>query len=1118
MSFRSLLSKELGRRELLTGNEAIVRGAIEAGVGLVSGYPGTPASEVGDTFRELASELGISFEYSVNEKVALELAFGASLTGCRSLVSMKHLGLSYASDPLSTIPYIGVVGGMVIVSAADPGCLTSPNEQDQRHLGRMMGIPTLDPSSPEEAREMTVWAFELSERSCLPVLLRTTTRVCHTRAPVVLGEVRGRGPDPVFRRDPQRFVPTPVNARRMRQELSLRLDVACDLATRSPFNPRTGGTGRRGVIATGAARASTRSALARAGTATPLLELGTLHPLPHELILPFLRSLDSLLVVEELTPYLEDSLLAMAHHHEVPVKIHGKRDGKMPWPFELSPEEVEARVRAHLELPAVSPTPIPLARVEAPPRPPWLCAGCPHRNTFFATTSVFGSDRVYVNDIGCYTLGASAPHEAGDVLLAMGSSLPLAAGISRATKRRVVAFMGDSTFFHSGMPPLLDCVAQDDDVVLVVMDNRVTAMTGLQPSPTSDQAAGRIAAVARALGATDVTEVRAHELEAMIRALERVRDKRGFSVIVSEGPCALLGKSQATHPGAPRVNESRCHTCGMAETGLHCGLAPARSVQQRLVSRRAMSSSAEVPRTSPCSLECPLGICIPAYVGAIAAGDPERALAAVELRAALPSVCSHLCHRPCEDACIADGRAIAINELKRYLTESSIPRPRLREAPKDARRVAVVGGGPAGLAAARELARRGYATTVFDAHDRPGGMLAHAIPELRLPRHVLERDLDAVFAEGVRFEGGVRFGRDLSWADLRQREFEALVLALGAEQSVRPVIPGSDLPRVDDALEFLRKEPHELAAASGVGGVEVGARLRSAPYSARALDGESVLVLGGGDVAFDVARVAKRRGAASALLVFPEPEDQLGAAPDAVLAAQREGIGLMSGHVITAIEGRGTSLVAMVCAVDELARGPEGPSFRILSHTGSPRVVDRVVFAIGQRPVLSGLPEGVVLAGRVMADEFGRTSAAGVFVAGDFESGPSTVTQAMASGVRTAAAVDEFLSQGRAVAPPAAPPRRVRLPHSARRKEPREPERGVLQEVLPYSPAEAVEEASRCLLCGLCANCNACTELFGCPAIERAEPGSRPRIAAESCTSCGACLEVCPNQAIGWPS
>jgi pyruvate/2-oxoacid:ferredoxin oxidoreductase beta subunit len=676
----------------------------------------------------------------------------------------------------------------------------------------------------------------------------------------------------------------------MREDLQRRLDVACTLMTASPFNVRGGGTAvtrpRRGLIAAGAPRSASRLALARLGANAPLLELGTLHPLPHDLILPFLRSLDEVLVVEELTPYLEDSLLAIAHHHGVAAAIHGKRDGKMPWPFELEPEEVETRVRAFLELPPVEALrPLPPAAL-APPRPPVLCAGCPHRNTFHSVTAVFGADAIYVNDIGCYTLGASPPHEAGDVLLAMGSSLPIAAGIARTTGQRVVAFLGDSTFFHSGMPALLDVVEHDDDVVLVVMDNGITAMTGLQPSAATVGRDGgkpkrRIAEVARALGAADVTELRVGDLDGLMRTLERVRTKKGVSVVVAEGPCALLERRDADVP-KPQVDESRCHTCGMLEAGLHCGIAPSLAAQRRVAAQRAVHGMGRrgepMPRTSPCSLECPVGICIPAYVGAISAGEPERAFAAVSLRAALPSVCSHVCHRPCEDACVraADGHAVAVNALKRYLTERHYPVVESRRPKEDATPVAVVGAGPAGLAAARELARRGYFPTLFDARERAGGMLEYAIPDYRLPREVLRRDVAAVFAEGVRFEGGRRLGKNLSLAELRQRGFPAIVLALGAARGSRPELPGASLPGTGEALEFLAAPPE--------------------------VRGERVVVLGGGDVGIDVARTAIRGGAAGVTVVFPEPEGEMAAAPDAAASARAENVVFVPAAAVIAVE------------------------------------------------------------------------------------------------------------------------------------------------------------------------------------------------------------------------
>ncbi len=1099
-----LLLDEPGRRELLIGDEAIVRGAIEARVALVSGYPGTPASEVGDTFHRLYRELGISFEYSVNEKVALELAFGASLAGARTLVSMKHLGLNSAADPLSTMPYIGVRGGMVIVSAGDPGCMTSPNEQDQRHLGRMVGVPTLDPASPDEARRMTVFAYELSEACELPVLLRITTRVCHTRAPVEFGpRVPPRLPA-AFVKDPARNVPVPVNARRMRETLFQRLERARTAMAASPFNPRSGPpTGRRGIVAAGAPRNAAIEALRRAGVEVPLLEIGTVHPFPYALAVEFLRAVDEVLVLEELSPYVEDVLLASAHRAGVPTRVHGKRDGHAPWFHELEMGEVERRVRAFLELP-----PAPRATVEPlpagfapPPRPPVLCSGCPHRNSFHTVTAVFGDTPVYVNDIGCYTLGMSPPHHAGDTLLAMGSSIPMAAGIARATGKRTVAFLGDSTFFHSGMPPLVDAIEQDDDVTVIVLDNHVTAMTGLQPSPSR-----RIGDVARALGARDVSVVDASDLPALLAAFGRAKEARGLSVVVVEGPCALLAARE--HPAAektlPMIDPDRCHTCGMKEAGLGCGLDPSPAVMRRVAVQRAASNgvlgaSAAEPATSPCSLECPLGICIPSYVGAIAAGSPGRGVRAVEVRAALPSVCAYVCHRPCESACVlaSEDGSIAVNALKRHLMDRHRGAPAEQRPIPSGLSVAVVGAGPAGLAAARELVRRGYAPTVLDAHGRPGGMLEHAIPAYRLPRDVLRRDIDAVLAEGVRFEGGVRVGRDVTLEDLRRRGFRAILLALGAQQGTRPPVPGAHLDGAIDALAFLAE---------------------GAPC-----DGESVVVVGGGDVAIDAARVALRRGAERVTIVCPEGEDEISAAAETVRDALREGAVLRPGNAVLGIEAGvdsgpdssagGRVARVLLGRVVGFARTDDGAVRWDRAEPAGEIAAARVVFATGQRPVVDGLdlPAGLVLtSGRVDADDCGRTCVPDLFAAGDVATGPSTVTEAMAAGVRAAWAIDVFLANGRDVRGPSAPPRRVR----------RRDERAAASHVTPASlePDDALAEAQRCRLCGMCRNCRTCVELLACPAITRAGRDERPEILQELCTACGACVQACPNDAITVPA
>lgn len=546
----ALLQLEPGHQDCLLGNEAIVRGALEAGVAFVAGYPGTPSSEVTDTFARLADTAGIAYEYSFNEKIALEMAFAASLGGARSLCAMKHLGLMVAGDPLSTIPYVGVEAGMVIVSAGDPSCRTSPNEHDQRYLGPMLHLPVLDPSTPKEALEMTRLAFEVSEQSRLPVLLRPTARVCHSRATITFGarkppEVRG------YTVDPPRHVPLPAHARRMRREIPARLERAAALFSQAGML-RHEGSGDTAILATGAPAATCADLLRHRDLAgkVRLLRLGAAHPFPEDDLVAALDGVDRVLVVEELSPFVEDALRVLCHRRNLAVEVLGKRTGHLPLELEYEPPVLEQALDAVFGA-GEGPGPFePIAQPEdVPPRPPALCPGCPHRAAFFAARHAFDDDQLYFNDIGCYTLGYGPPLHTAHALLCMGAGFTLAAGVARVTGRRTVGFMGDSTFFHSGMPALLDAIQNDASMVAVVLDNEVTAMTGFQPSPTTRQARkASIEDVATALGATQVEVVDPYDLPVITAAFERARDARGVSVIVVRRVCPVFAARRGRDP------------------------------------------------------------------------------------------------------------------------------------------------------------------------------------------------------------------------------------------------------------------------------------------------------------------------------------------------------------------------------------------------------------------------------------------------------------------------------------------------------------------------------------------------------------------------------------------
>jgi len=1129
----------------LLGNEAIVRGALEAGVAFACGYPGTPSSEVTDSFARIAKDRGVVFEYSVNEKISVETAFAASLAGARSICAMKHLGLMFAGDPLSTIPYIGVRGGMVIVSAADPSCLTSPNEQDQRHLGPMLHLPVLDPATPQEAHDMTLFAFELSEASHLPVLLRITTRAAHTRASVRCGplrEPRVTG----FVRDPAALTPIPVNARRMRLEIPDRLDRARQaMAAAGLF--RREGEGRRAILATGVPAATTADLLAEHGVAgeVVLATVGGVHPLPEPELLQLLKDIDEVLVVEELSPFLEDALAALAARSGVAVNILGKRSGHLPTPFEYEPQIIQAAVHSAFGL---VPEPDSTHTSEGvAPRPPALCPGCPHRSTYFAAKAAFdGNDEhLYFNDIGCYTLGYGPPLNTVDALLSMGAGFTLAAGVARVTGRRTVGFMGDSTFFHAGMPALLGVIKEKVNMVAVILDNQVTAMTGFQESPTvhldnlEPHRDVSIEGVVRALGGEHVEVIDPTNLSASIAAFERARDASGVSVVIAVEPCPIhLAREMRQPTGGARVfeiDQDRCRTCGRQACNMRCSQCVTPGLEWHMARGQAMQIDPATPRkelrqaeplerlaVAPCATRCPLSLCIQGYAGHIASGQYREAVELIMSRCPLPDSVCRLCHRPCESVCVhaETGEPVAINDLKRFVMDwaatQDTPVQETHSESGNGLSVAVVGAGPAGLAAAHDLRRRGYRVKLLDAAAEPGGVLRNGIPAFRLPRHVLQRDVDRILGLGVEFEGGRALGADLQLSDLLEDGYDAVFLALGAPCPVRLELPGansSGAPPMVDALGYLE-------------GVLAG---EAPPAAAR------VVVIGGGNAALDAARVARRGFADQVQVVYRRRREEMPALPDEIEAALAEGI-----EILAQMQPLELTAEGLVCLRTE-------PGAEDASGRAHPRAVpdtetlvdaDLVIVAAGQGPETDFLALGEQPLerhgdGSLVVDEVSlATSHPRVFAGGDVVRGERTLTSAIALGQRAAWGIDRAL-RGREAADTLPPPvragdggdwpRQGRLRSrflyegpQARRRPPEitlQQRLGSHDEVhtaLDESAARA--EAARCQSCGQCGNCRACLDLFGCPAFYMED--DRIFIDASLCNGCSVCAEFCPNGAI----
>jgi indolepyruvate ferredoxin oxidoreductase alpha subunit len=541
---------------MLLGNEAIARGAMEAGVAVATTYPGTPSSEISLNLFQMSRESDLYFEYSTNEKVSMEVAAAAANAGVRAMCMMKHVGLNVAADVLMTLAYIGVKAGMVVVTADDPFMFSSQNEQDNRYYGKLSGLPVLEPSSVDEARAMTAYAFELSEQLNEPVILRTTTRINHSSGIVELGKITAPETRGDFTKDPLNQVPVPAVARKLHVKLLENWHKARDLAETSGYNV-TSGQGTGGIICNGVSHTYVVDAVQELGLAdrVRVLRLGFSNPMPEKLIKNFLKASDKVLIVEEGEPVMEEAVKAFAQEAGLVLPIRGKAEDLFSRLYEFNPGLVRQCVARYFDIPYTPPAVPDLSDVpELPMRPPNLCAGCSHRATYLEIKKAveeLGLDTIYPSDIGCYTLGMLPPLSMADFLLCMGSSAGTPGGFSQVTDKKVISFIGDSTFFHSGIAGLVNSVFNNHNHTLVILDNGITAMTGHQPNPGVDMSVfnmegyGRISIekVVEALGVEHITKIKPFKLNKSVEAIKEALSYEGVSVIISEEPCALFAQA-----------------------------------------------------------------------------------------------------------------------------------------------------------------------------------------------------------------------------------------------------------------------------------------------------------------------------------------------------------------------------------------------------------------------------------------------------------------------------------------------------------------------------------------------------------------------------------------------
>ena len=580
--FKDLIRIEKGKAFLL-GNEAIARGAIEGGIGVASAYPGTPSSEIVEALTTISKDLGIYVEWSINEKVAFEVAFAAAITGVRSLVAMKHVGLNVAADPLMSSAYTGVNEGFVIVSADDPSMWSSQNEQDNRFYGMHAYIPVFEPYGPGEAKELVKYSLEFSSKIKHPVIFRSTTRISHTRGVVDLGpipkSVKVKGG---FGKE-LRFALVPAVSRKNKLALLERWRKISEEVEHCPFNFLEG-DGKHLIIAPGVAYSHVREAIQFLGVKAKILKLSSVYPIPEAMLLKAVSDVDDVVIIEELDPVTELQVRSILHKKNITIRVAGK--DLVEYPYELSIERVVEVLSKFYNVPN------PLLQtkaggtkgIEVPARPPTFCPGCPYRPLFFEIRRYINREKLpYIasGDIGCYALSLNEPYKLQDLIIEMGGSIGLANGLSKVTDDMVFSFIGDSTFFHAGMPALANAIYNRSPQVVVILDNQIVAMTGHQPSPSTvmeGKKAIAIEDVVKGLGVEFIRVVDPFEIDDVRRsiseAVKYVREKKMPAVIIARRRCALVilrdlrRRSIMLEPCY--IDQEKCIGCGTCYNWFAC--------------------------------------------------------------------------------------------------------------------------------------------------------------------------------------------------------------------------------------------------------------------------------------------------------------------------------------------------------------------------------------------------------------------------------------------------------------------------------------------------------------------------------------------------------------------
>ena len=1096
------------------GNEAIARGALEAGVSGVFSYPGTPSTEISEVFNMVCNfqsnfeneddypqliKNKVYFEYSINEKVALEKAIAYSIGNKSAMCVMKNVGMNVASDALMSVTYQTIIAPLVIVVCDDPGCHSSSNEQDSRYWGNMASAPVFNPATPGDAYRMTKEAFRLSEALRLPVLVRTTTRVSHSRGMVAYNEIRAAHREPFFERMPE-HVNIPARTAAAHKKLLEKLGSVTVTPFFAEFNQTYfPGNKEYGIISSGVATSYLLEIVHRneLSKKVEILDLGLIYPSPENDILSFLnKGFKKILVLEELDPIIENAVRKIAQVHRVDTEIRGKNFGGIGSTGEFSLEIIDTAIGAFFGQETVK-----YKEVEGlesfsqnlPPRPPALCSGCPHRASYYALKLLIPRENAEVilcGDIGCSGLGALPPLKMIDTINHMGMSISMAQGLAEAMKEKggkVIAMLGDGTFFHSGVASLLNAVYTKSNLLVIIFDNRTIGMTGHQDHPGATHLDKyhqiEILPLLKGMGIKNAEAIMPFDMKDTYHKIEKALATQGVSVLVSKAPCVFLPeyKDFTRQNSNIVIDHSRCNTChNHLDHEIYCSR---RGSAQSNLSRAIAKIKADKPVDAR-DLACPANICNHGFFHSILEKDYKTALGMVRDKMLFARACGDICHRPCE---LFSGHSpesiVPIKQLKKYVSgieanfrDFTNAKERVRHSAPKGKSVAVVGAGPAGLSAAYDLVREGYQVEVFEKETAAGGLIKYVIPDFRMDKTGFDFEVGQLEELGVVFHFKKELGKDIRLEQIR-RDFDSVILSLGMGK-VKPLpVVADNIPanRWSDGLAFLKKYNNKSLPIAG---------------------GSRILVIGGGNSAMDAARAAKHHHASNEVFISCiESLETMPAFEEEVKHARDEGIVIMpSSYAHQCLENSTITVVLH----DYLSRS--------LLKTLE---VDYIVVAIDQVGETGDYAEvgaeNLSEKGRIIADEHnGLSNLGNVFVAGDICAGNHmSLIGAIASGKRAALGVRQQLEgynfpyEGL----------NALLGLNGKRKE--------QHASLPFNANGGLTEfLSKFNLFQSCEKCNHCIDNLGCPAMIKFD--GKIVIDQAKCTKCGLCIDVCPNDAISW--